>query len=369
MELEENGERTVRVSTIELFFDLVFVFTLTQLTGLLAAEPNWRGLLQAAVLLSVIWWIYDGYLWLTNAIELEDAGHRLLLLGGMGGFLVMALAIPTAYEGSGLDFGLGYLLVVVLHGGLYMRETSPREAAAIRGIVPYNILASLVLVAGGAVGGDVQSVSFAAVAVLLWSVPFVVSLEGFRIAAAHFVERHGLVVIVALGESIVVLGVGAGGEQVGAELALVSLLGLALSASLWWTYFCEERGVEHALVTAPAARRPALAINYGYAHAFLLFAVVIVASGLKKSIPEPLDPFATSSALALAGGTAVYLLADEFRLRALGLVRRPTRIVAAVATAITVPLGTEVGPALQIAALAAVVTASVAWGRSRGRQA
>src|SRR5918999_4751295 len=179
---ESVDERAARVSKLELFFDLVFVFTVTQLTALIAAEPDLVGLIKVVLLLSLIWWMYDGYAWLTNALALDVLGHRLLLIGGMGGFLVMALSIPTIFEGGGVAFGVGYLAVVALHGGLYMRETSAAEAAAIRGIVPYNLLAALLLLAAGVTGGDVQWVLVIAAALLLWCVPLIVSLEGFEIA-------------------------------------------------------------------------------------------------------------------------------------------------------------------------------------------
>jgi low temperature requirement protein LtrA len=312
------------------------------------------------VLLSVIWWIYDGYVWLTNALPLDALRHRLLLIGGMAGFLVMALAIPSSFEGSGIAFGLGYLTVVALHSGLYMYETSAGDAAAIRGIVPYNLAAALLLLVGGAVGGDTQWALFILGAGLLWSVPLIVSLEGFRIAAGHFVERHALVVIVALGESIVVLGVGAGNADVGLELALIALLGLALSASLWWTYFGHEEAVERAMVDAPAAARPRLAILLGYVHIVLLFGVVLVATGLKKAIPEPLEPLSTATAVALAAGAAFFVAADAAMLRLLGIAQRPLRAAAAVAALATIPLGSEVAAVPQVAVLAAIVAAAAA---------
>ena len=249
-------ERTVRVSTLELFFDLVFVFTLTQLTGLLADDPTWAGLAKVVLLLSVIWWIYDGYVWLTNTVALDVLGHRLLLLGGMAGFLLMALAIPTMFDDGGVAFGLGYLAVVSLHGWLYLRATSASEAEAIRGIVPYNLAAALMLVAAGLTDGVLMWALVVAPAVLLWFVPYVARMEGFQVAASHFVERHGLVVIVALGESIVVLGAGAGGAEVGLELGLIAILGLALSAALWWTYFSHEEELEHAMLATPPSERP-----------------------------------------------------------------------------------------------------------------
>jgi low temperature requirement protein LtrA len=356
-------ERAGRVSSLELFFDLVFVFTLTQLTGLLAAEPNGAGLLEVVLILSVTWWIYDGYVWLTNALTLDALAQRLFLLGGMAGFLVMALAIPTAFAGSGTAFALGYLAVIALHSGLYVRETSVEEARAIRGIVPYNVAAAVFLLVGGIAGGDVQWGLFIAAAILLWSVPALVSLEGFQISAAHFVERHGLVVIVALGESIVVLGVGAAGADVGPELAFIAILGLALSASLWWTYFGDEDAIERSMVSAPIGARPGLAMVFGYAHFLLLFGIVLVATGLKKAIPEPLEPFGLATALALAAGTALFVAADAALLRALRAPSHPARLVAALATAATIPLGSEVAAAAQVAALATIVALALAAGR------
>jgi low temperature requirement protein LtrA len=136
----------------------------------LAAEPDAVGQAKVIFFLSVIWWIYDGYVWLTNALPLDALRHRLLLIGGMAGFLVVALSVPTAFEGSGLAFGPGYLVVVGLHSGLSMYETSASQAAAVRGIVPYNLAGALLLIVGGVIGGDAQWVLFTAVAGLLWCI-------------------------------------------------------------------------------------------------------------------------------------------------------------------------------------------------------
>ncbi len=359
---EPADGRAVRVSTLELFFDLVFVFTVTQLTVLLADEPDAAGLVKVVLLLSVIWWMYDGYAWLTNALALDVLAHRLLLIGGMAGFLIMALAVPTTFEGGGVAFGVGYLVVVALHGGLYIKETSVGEARAMLGIAPYNLLAALLLLAGGFAGGETQWVLVVAAAVLFWCVPLLVSLEGFQISASHFVERHGLVVIVALGESIVVLGVGAGGAQVGLELALIALLGLALSTGLWWTYFGDEEHIEHAMLSTPLDERTRLAIHFGYLHVFLLLGIVLVAAGLKKAIAHPLDPLDDFTAVVLAAGTAVFVAADAALLRVLGLARSRARAASAVALLATIPLGLAVSAALQVAVLAAIVTAALAAG-------
>jgi low temperature requirement protein LtrA len=136
--VEATRGEPVRVSTLELFFDLVFVFTITQLTTVLVREPNGRGVLQVALMIGVIWWMYGGYAWLTNAVPPQGLTRRLLLLGGMGGFLVLALAIPRAFAGSGLTFGLAYLVVIAVHGGLFIRATALSVSAAFRGIAPIN---------------------------------------------------------------------------------------------------------------------------------------------------------------------------------------------------------------------------------------
>jgi low temperature requirement protein LtrA len=362
-------DREVRVSTLELFFDLVFVFTLTQLTGLLADEPDAAGLLKVVLLFSVIWWIYDGYVWLTNAVALDGLGHRLLLIGGMGGFLIMALAIPTTFEDGGVAFGVGYLAVVALHSGLYMRATSASEAAAIRGIVPYNVVAALLLLGAGFVGGDAKWPFVVAAAVLVYSVPFIVPLEGFQITVPHFVERHGLVVIVALGESIVVLGAGAGGAEVGLELGLIALLGLGLSASLWWTYFGDEEAIAHAMRSAPRDQRPRLAISLGYAVFFLLLGVVLVAAGLKKAIPDASASLDDLTAAALAAGTAMFVAADAALLRVLRIAQSRARVIASAAILATIPLGTAVAASAQVAVIAAIVTAALVSDRLRAGSA
>jgi low temperature requirement protein LtrA len=353
-------DRTARVSTLELFFDLVFVFTITQLTAVLVAGGDAAAIAQVLVMLAVIWWMYDGYAWLTNAIATDHLRHRLLLIGGMGAFLVIAIAIPEAYAGKGLAFGVGYLAVVALHAGMYLRGTSLSEVQAILRLVPFNVGAAALVLAGGALGGDAQWVLWALAAVLLWFTPWFTSTEGFVIAAEHFVERHGLVVIVALGESIVVIGAAASLE-LDAGLVLVILLALALSASFWWLYFSDEGAVERALVDAPAERRPGLALAaFGYWHYGLLLAIVAVAAGLKKAVGDPYDPLDSWVATVLAAGTALFVACEVGFRRTLGIGRSGIRLAAALAALVTIPLGTEVAATAQVGALAAIVAVALA---------
>jgi len=340
-----------RVSTLELFFDLVFVFVLTQLTEVLTEGHDLASLGRVAVMLTVIWWMYDGYAWLTNAISTERPRYRVLLLGGMGGFLIIALAVPQANEGDGLAFALAYLVVTLLHSGLFF-------GGATREILPiavFNLAGAVLLVVGGAIGGDVQWVLWVIVAVVLWSSPAITGLEGLVVGAAHFVERHGLVIIIALGESVVVIGVGANGLELDFGLVLAALLGLALNALLWWVYFSDEHEVEEAFAAEPTPQRAL--IGFGYWHFGLLLAVIAVAAGLKKGIAHPYDALETWIAIGLAGGTALFVASDVGFRRTFGLVRNRVRGVVAVLALATIPLGTEVGAAVQVAVLAALVLA------------
>jgi low temperature requirement protein LtrA len=367
--VSELIDRSARVSTLELFFDLVFVFTITQLTGVLVDGSGAASALQVVVMLAVIWWMYDGYAWLTNAIATDLLRFRLLLLGGMGAFLVIALAIPTAYSGQGLAFGLAYGAVVGLHAGMYAKGTSVTEVAAILRIVPYNVTAAVLVLAGGIAGGRAQDVLWLLAALLLWVTPWFTNTEGFVIQARHFVERHGLVIIVALGESIVVIGAGAVGLALDLGLVLVALLALALSASLWWLYFRDEAEVEHAMTDAEPSRRARLAlVGFGYWHYGLVLGVVGVAAGLKKAIGDPYDPLGAWIGVELAVGVALFIACTAGFVATLGLGARRVRLVAAALALATIPIGTEWTAAAQLAALTLIVVAALAVeARSTGK--
>ena len=365
--MSETIDRSARVSTLELFFDLVFVFTITQLTNVLVDGSGAEAALQVVVMLAVIWWMYDGYAWLTNAIATDLLRFRLLLLGGMGGFLVIALAIPTAYGRNGLVFALGYLVVVVLHAGMYSKGTSVSEVAAILRIVPFNLAAAALVLVGGLAGGRTQDVLWILAALLVWVTPWFTSTEGFVIAAEHFVERHGLVIIVALGESIVVIGAAAVGAPIDLRLVLVALLALALSAALWWLYFRDEDDVEHAMTEAGPARRARLALTaFGYWHFGLLLGVVAVAAGLKKAIGDPYAPLGGWIGVELAVGVALFVASTVGFRRTLGIAAGRVRLVAAALALVTIPLGTEWTAIAQLAALTAIVVSALVLEDTHG---
>jgi low temperature requirement protein LtrA len=356
-----------RVSTLELFFDLVFVFTVTQLTAVLTHELSWSSLGHVMLMLGLIWWMYAGYAWLTNAVSTRGVARRVVLLGGMAGYLILALSIPEAFSGSGLSFGLAYAVVVAVHSALYVRAASDRSAEAIRGIVPFNLTSAALVILGGALGGTPQAVLWTVAVVLEWITPRLAgggeSQQEFEIAPAHFVERHGLVIIVAIGESVVAIGIGASGLPVDAELVIVAILGLLLAAGLWWAYFGadDDAQAEAALTRAPAPQRPWMALyGFGVAHYFLLLGIVLVAVGLKKGTGHAYDELTAGQALALGGGVALFLAADVAFRRVLLLGRSVHRAAAGVAALATVPLGSEVAAAAQLGALALLLAVALA---------
>jgi low temperature requirement protein LtrA len=355
-------EAAERVSSLELFFDLVFVFTITQLSELLVHEPSWKGVLQAVLMLGVIWWMYDGYAWLTNAVPPDRSSRRVFLLAAMAAFLVLALSIPGAFRGSGASFGIAYLAVVLIHSGLFASSTSQKITRAIFALAPANFASALFLLAGGIAGGTVQYVLWALAFLSEWLTPFFLRSGGFLIAPAHFVERHGLVVIIAIGESVVAVGIGAGGLPVDLPLVGVAVLGLLLSACLWWAYFGsgDADRAEEALSAAPAADRQVLSVRaFGYWHMPILFGVIAMAATLRHAVGHPSAELGSEQAWLLGGGAVLFLVGDVLYRRTLGLGRGPWRLVAAALALVTVPLGTGASAAAQLGALVAFLAGAL----------
>jgi low temperature requirement protein LtrA len=364
------AEDAVRVSTLELFFDLVFVFTITQLTAVLAHDTSVRGLVQVTLMLGVIWWMYGGYVWLTNAVAPDRAQRRIVLLGGMVAFLVVALAVPHAFGSGGPAFGIAYLAVVGVHLGMFAKGTSARTVRAVAGLAPYNVATALLVLCGGLVGGTAQYLLWAAAAGLEWVTPRLIGgAAGFAVAPGHFVERHGLVVLIAIGESIVAVGVGASHRPLDLELAAVAALGLALSACLWWAYFGgDDARAEAALAAAAPGERFRLAIAaFGYWHLVLLLGVIAIAAAEKTVIAHPLDGLAAPPAVALGAGVAVFLVGDVLFRRSLAIGPVGRRAAAALLALVTIPLALTVA-VLQLTALVALLTATFAVEVPRRRR-
>ncbi|MFE3290497.1 low temperature requirement protein A [Rhodococcus sp. NPDC059234] len=355
----EGGQ--VRASTLELFFDLVFVFTITQLTHVFTHQPSWQAVGQVALLFGVIWWMYSGYVWLTNEVAPNSSARRTFLLIGMFGFFVLALAIPDAFHGTGIAFGLGYVLVNVVHTAMFYANGGPSATRAITRLAPLNALAAALVLAGGFTHGWIQYLCWAlAFAVQVLS-PYLVDTGDFVVRTSHFCERHGLVVIVAVGESVVSIGAGLAGEKLTVGLVTNVALGLALAYVLWWAYFGidDERG-EHALSTVPDRQRSTVAVlAYGYALYPLLVGIIITAAGIKMSIAHGNEAASVAAAAALSGGVTLYFLGQFFFRVALRLPRAWYRLVAAAAVAATIPIGVAWVAWAQLAALVGVAYVAV----------
>jgi len=338
------------------------VFTITQLTAVIGEHTGAAGLARAVLMLGLIWWMYGAYAWLTNAVAPNSMPRRLLLLGGMGAFFVQALAIPTAFSGAGLAFGIGYLAVVVVHSGLYLRAASESSRRAILRLVPFNLGSALLVLVGGIAGGDAQYVLWLVALLLELSTPFLAGgVEGFEVSIPHFVERHGLVVLIAIGESVVAVGVGVAGagHAIDASLVLVALLGLALSAALWWTYFGgDDQRAEEAIVAAPPQRQPVLVlVGYFYWHLLILLGIVLAASTLHEATGHPSGELSTARAVLLASGVALFLVGDALFRHTLVIGTPWWRALAGLLALATIPVGSSGSAAAQLAALVAVLLA------------
>jgi len=346
-----------RVSALELFFDLVFVFTITQLTSLLAREPTFIGLLQTMLIFGNVWWMYGGYAWLTNAVPPRELGVRLLLLVGMSGFLLIALAIPTAFGAGGIAFGVGYMMVTLVHTGVFMRTSQQTAIEALTILGPSNIVTAVLLLAAGFTNGGFRWTLFVASFVLHWATPYLSKIGGFRIRVGHFVERHGLILLIAIGESVVAVGIGLGTAALPTGRILTALLGLALAASLWWLYFNgDEEGAAEAMERAPEERRPWLAVQaFGYIFLPVLGGIVVVAAGMKLAVVAYNEPAALSTALFLATGVAAYAIGLVLFRWFLHSGPISVRLAIAVLVLPTALVGIAITPLAQVAVVVAIL--------------
>ena len=354
-----GGDAPLRVSTLELFFDLVFVFAITQLTGILAHDVTVEDGFRVLLIFGALWWMYGGYVWLANARTPSRTTERLLMLTGMAGFLIMALAIPDAFYRDGVALGLGYLVVVLVHAWLYQRVN--RNIAR---VVPFNLAAALLVIAAGVVKGPAGYVLWTVALALPVLSPLVVHPRGrFSIQPAHFTERHGALVIIVLGESVVDIGIGAEGHPVTVSLAFSAVLGLALTAALWWAYFGveDDERAERAMLAADPAARPALALAaYFYAYIPMLLGIVALASGVKQAIVNTGSTLPAGPCVALGCGVALFLAGSAAFRHALRIGAERYRLAAAVLCLAVSAVGVTLSVAAEIALLTVIVAAALA---------
>jgi low temperature requirement protein LtrA len=370
--MDDHVEIEERVTPLELFFDLVFVFAITQVTGLLSDDPTWSGLLRGLLVLAALWWSWAAYAWLTNTLDPEEGAVRLAMLGAMGAMLVAALAVPQAFGDDAVLFGIAYLAVRVLHLVLYSiaGRGDPGLLSAVARTTPSAIVGPVLVVAAGFLDGAVQIGLWAVALAIDYLGVLVGGMRGWRVSPAHFAERHGLVVIIALGESIVAIGIGASGLALELDVVTAALLGVAVAAALWWSYFDWVAIVAaRRLGEARGAARARLARDaYSYLHLPMVAGIVLFALGVKKTLENVGEPLETIPALGLSCGVALYLLAHvALRLRIGGGLGRGRPTAALVLIGLT-PLFLEVPAFAAVAIVAAVCAVLIAYEALRYRE-
>src|SRR4051812_27024793 len=351
-----------RVTALELLFDLVFVVATTECTSLMAAHPSWTGLLEGLLVLGVLWWSWVGYAWLTSTVNPEEGSVRLVMFAAMAAALVAALCVPHAFGDTALLFACAYAIVRVAHIGLYFLASrgDGNLRRSVAGLGVSTAVGVSLLAVASATDGALQIGLWALALALDASGPFFFGVEGWRLEPGHFAERHGLIILIAIGESIVALSVGAQ-HGVNAGLVAAAVVGVAVAAGLWWLYFDVVAlfAARH-LAQAPEGRaRNAMARDsYSYLHYPMVAGIVLLAFATQATLAGVGDELTAPTATALLGGGALYLLAHiAFRLRNVGTVSRP-RSVGALVLLASIPAATHV-PALVALSLLATVLAAV----------
>ncbi len=363
-----------RVTPLELFFDLVFVLALTQCTALMAAHPTWEGVFQGLLILALMWWAWTGYAWLTSVVEPEEGAVRIVIFAAMAGLLVVALCIPKAFGEEALLFACAY--GVVRYGQIALFLVAARDDPALRrsvitGLAGSTTLSVALLVGGAFADTGLQEALWALALALDMAGPLLFGVEGWKLVPGHFAERHGLIVIIALGESIVAIGVG---SEVGIDAGVVTaaVLGVVVAAALWWLYFdvvalVAERHLSRATVGEEQNR--IARDSYSFLHLPMVAGIILLALGMKKTLGNVDDPLQVVPAAALLGGTALYLLAHvAFRWRNIHTLNKH-RLLCAVLLVALLPVAVEIPALALVAALAAILTALIVYEAVRFAEA
>ncbi len=342
------------VKPLELFFDLVFVLAITQCTALMADNPTWEGLAQGLLVLAVLWWAWVGYAWLTSVLDPEEGAVRFAIFVAMAAMLVVGLAVPEAFGDLGLLFAGAYAVVRVMHIALFSIASrgDPELRRSVVGLAVSTAIGVGLLIAASQTNHLLQGSLWALAILLDMGGPLVFGVEGWKLKPEHFAERHGLIMIIALGESIVAIGIGAE-AGVGAGEVVAAVAGIAVACALWWLYFDVVALVAVRRLMRATVGREQNAIardSYSIIHLPMVAGIVLLALGLKKTLEHVGDPLELEVATAMLGGIAIYLLAHAaFRYRNIGRVSR-MRISAAGVLLALIPIATEISATLTVAA-------------------
>ena len=353
-----------RVTPLELFFDLVFVLALTQCTALMAGTPTWAGMAKGILVLGVLWWSWVGYAWLTSVVDPEEGAVRLVIFAAMAALLVAALCIPDVFDDTGLLFACTYGAVRIAQILLFVLASrdDPDLRRSVVALAVSTAIGVSILTGAYFADGLLQGALWALALALDMGGPYLFGSEGWKLMPSHFAERHGLIIIIALGESIVAIGVGAE-AGVDAGVVVAAVIGVAVAAALWWLYFdivalVAERRLSQA---EPGREQNEIARDsFSYLHFPMVAGIVLVALGFKKTLEHPEDALKLVPAVALLGGAAVYLLAHvAFRWRNIHRLSG-YRLACAALLAALVPVALEVDALISVAAVAVVLAVLIA---------
>jgi low temperature requirement protein LtrA len=370
----DTVEREQRVSPLELFFDLVFVFAFTQVTTVLSNDPTWSGLGHGLLLLAALWWAWAAYAWLTNAFDPNDGLVGGTIMVASGAMFVAALAVPEAFGSHGVVFGLAFFVVALMQVSLYALSARARGDRDLLGAIlrnaPSSIAGATLIAVAGFVHGSLKPLLWVLALVVGLLLPLAIGPSGWRLHPAHFVERHGLIVIIAIGESLAAIGLGARTGGLDGGVIVAAVLGFAVAASFWLAYFdfftvrvqqlLDERSGEQQVVFARDV--------YTYLHLPMIVGIVLFAFAMKKVLAHVGDELSIIPAIGLCGGCALYLLGYVGLRYRVSHTIRGGRFLAAIGCAALVPVAMAVPAIVTLALVTAVWVAlhtyELIWWRS-----
>jgi low temperature requirement protein LtrA len=364
--VRREGER---VTPLELFFDLVFVLAITQCTALMSHDQTWSGLAQGLLILGVLWWAWVGYAWLTSVIDPEAGAVRLVIFAAMAAMLVVSLCVQEAFGNLALTFALAIGVFRTAHIALFWLAGADDKdlRRSVIGLAVSTAIGVGILILASLFDGFAQGALWALAIFLDMAGPYFFGAEGWKLVPSHFAERHGLIVIIALGESIVAIGVGASGA-LDLGIGTAAVLGVFLAAALWWTYFdvvalISARRLGEA--EAGRAQNELARDSYSYIHLLMVAGIVLIAYGMKVTIGHHDEDLHDVPAFALLGGLAVYLLGlVAFRYRHVQTINRQ-RLGLAIVLLFLVPVATAMPALISLAVAVVLVWAMITFEHFR----
>lgn len=358
----ESDDRTT--DTLELFFDLVFVFAMSQVTHLMLAEGSWLGLGRGALALTAVWWAWACYAWLTNTTADSGVATRILTLAAMAAMLVAAAALPEAFAARALMFAVAYLGVRLVHLVLLILETwqSREQRSTALHLVPSLLAGPCLLVVAAFLDTPYRECVWVLAALIDLGGPLVVGVGGLRVLPRYFVDRHGSIIIIALGETIVQVGASATRHLSQAGVLAAVVLAVLIAGQLWWSYFGLTDAAQARLISLPGPERTQQARDaYSYLHLLIVAGIVFFAFGVHIATDGVLDPLDRLPAIALTGGVALAYVGDvAYRWRDHHRIATDRLIAAAASAALIAPA--LFAPALYtLTALVSVGAARIVW--------